>query len=379
MAQLPPIPFVDLRPQHDAIRADLMKRWNEDIDRADFILGKSVREFEEAFRQFIGTKHILAVNSGTDALLIPLRAMGIGPGDEVILPAFTFIATADVVIRLGATPVLVDIDPVTYCTTPKLIADAITPKTKAIIPVHLYGGTCAMDEVMALADKHGIKVIEDAAQATGSHWKGKKVGAWGLAGGFSFYPTKNLGAAGDGGVISTNDDKLADTMKMMRDHGRGPDGLMQVLGYNSRMNSIQASYLLLKLTTLAQQIDQRRETATHYNKRFAGHADIVTPHLDAGHTMNNYTIRLADRTTRDGLRAHMKNVGIGVNVYYDPPCHLQPVMDSYGYELGDFPVSEMASERVLTLPSWPGLSAAQRDRVCDEVLSYVGSHAPARV
>jgi dTDP-4-amino-4,6-dideoxygalactose transaminase len=351
--------------------AELFERWRGDIDRADFILGQSTREFEAAFGALVGSRHSIGVNSGTDALLLALKAMGIGPGDEVIVPAFTFIATSDVAMRLGAKPVVVDIDPASYCSTAEHFEAAITSQTKALIPVHLYGNGAPMKEIMALAKDRGLKVIEDVAQATGTRIDGKMAGAWGDAGAFSFYPTKNLGAPGDGGLVTTDDDALAAHIRMTRDHGKNSKGVMEVLGYNSRMPTLMASYLLVAMKSLEGQLAQRMENASYYNARFHGLADVKCPRLAEGDTVNNYVLRVEGDGLRDGLLAYLRERGIGCAVYYLRPIHLEPVMEPYGYQEGDFPEAERASREVIALPVWPGLSGEQRARVADTVLAGI--------
>jgi dTDP-4-amino-4,6-dideoxygalactose transaminase len=374
-----PVPFIDLRPRHAAMGEQLFERWRQDVERSDFILGRSTREFEEAFGAYIGSRHAIAVNSGTDALLLALAALGVGPGDDVIVPAFTFIATADAVIRLGARPVPADIDPKSYCSTVETLAAALTPQTKAIMPVHLYGNGAAMPEIMAWARERGLAVVEDAAQSTGTVIAGKQSGAWGDAGAFSFYPTKNLGAPGDGGLITTDRDDIAAQVRMMRDHGKDASGVMRILGYNSRMPTLIASYLLVQMPLLEDQLARRLENSRYYNERFADAEGIATPRLADGDTVNNYTLRIEGRvegqSRRDALRDHLKAQGIGCAIYYLRPIHFEPVMEPYGYGPGDFPVAERAASEVLSLPIWPGLPEAWRERVADEVLAHVESGA----
>jgi dTDP-4-amino-4,6-dideoxygalactose transaminase len=324
-------------------------------------------------------KHALGVNSGTDALLLALDAVGVRAGDEVILPAFGFIATADVVVRLGARPVLVDVQPETFNVDPAAIEAAITPRTKAIIPVHLFGQACDMDPILEIAARHHLPVIEDVAQACGATYKGKRLGALGTFGAFSFYPTKNIGAAGDAGMITTNDDALAERIRQFRDHGRTPNGTFVCIGYNSRLDTTQALYLQHKLEDLDDTILDRIENARLYNRIFEeykaqmaaiGHpVDLELPRVaeDFTHTFNLYTIKTRDR---DRLRAFLTEKKIGSAIYYPLPLHRMPALEFLGYGQGAFPVAEECARRCLSLPVWPGLTRQQVRTVAETVIEF---------
>lgn len=369
------VPFQNIKASHENFVRDYLHDLQKSFqaDSPDFIGSNSpaVKKFEASVAEYLGVKHALGVGSGTDALLLSLDALGIGHGHEVILPAFGFIATADVILRLHAKPVFVDIDPVTFNIDPNLIEAAITPKTKAIIPVDLFGLSVNMTAIMELADKHGLAVIEDVAQAMGAEWEGKKLGSYGITGAFSFYPTKNLGGCGDGGLISTNDDKFADKIRLYRDHGRGPGGF-EIVGYNSRLDAMQASYLSYKLEELDDSIFERIDNARLYNKLFA-ESDLVTPIVpdddsDVTHSMNLYTVRVRDR---ERLRRYLTEKEIGSAVYYDVIMPLVPALASLGHKPGEFPHSEEAAKSVLSLPVWPGLKRRQIEQVAGEVNTFL--------
>lgn len=369
------VPFLNIKATHENFFRDYLKDLQKlfSAESPDFVGSNSptVQEFEQAFASYLGVKHALGLNSGTDALLLALDALGIGEGHEVILPAYGFIATADVIIRLKARPVFVDIDPATFNIDPALIEAAITPKTKAIIPVDLYGMSADMSATMEIAAKHNLPVIEDVAQATGAEWQGKKLGSIGTFGCFSFYPTKNLGGCGDGGMITTNDDALAAKIRLYRDHGRGPGGF-ETIGYNSRLDSIQARYLNYKLEELEDSVFERVDNARLYNKLLAD-SDVVTPVLadednDLTHSMNIYTIRIRDR---DRVRRYLSEKGIGSAVYYDTVMPLTPALAFLGHKPGEFPKAEEACKSVLSLPVWPGLKRKQIEMVAEEVNHFL--------
>jgi dTDP-4-amino-4,6-dideoxygalactose transaminase len=369
------IAFQNLRASHDSFLKDYFKDLQKifQSESPDFIGNSSsatLAEFERAFADYLGVKHALGVNSGTDALLLALDALGIGRDDEVIMPAFGFIATADVVVRLGARPVFVDVQPETYNIDPTLIEAAITERTKAIIPVHLFGQASDMNAVMQIAQKHNLPVIEDVAQAAGAEIAGKKLGSIGTFGAFSFYPTKNLGGAGDGGLISTNDDELAHKIRLYRDHGRGPAGF-EIIGYNSRLDPIQALYLRHKLEELDDSLLERVANARLYNQLFAD-TEVVTPGIPDGedmqHTFNLYTIRVRDR---ERLQRYLKEKAIATAVYYDVVMPYTPALRHLGHQPGEFPHSEEAARTVLSLPVWPGLSRQQIKTVASSVLQFL--------
>lgn len=377
------VPFLNLKATHENFLreylTDLQKIFNS--DSPDFIGSASspaLNEFEKNIAEYLGVKYALGLNSGTDALLLALDAIGVGEGDEVILPAFGFMATADVIIRLNARPVFVDILQDTFNIDPAKVEEAVTEKTKAIIPVSLFGLAPDMTAIMDIAKKHNLHVIEDVAQATGSEWEGKKLGSIGTFGCFSFYPTKNLGGAGDGGLITTNDDELAAKIKLFRDHGRGSSGF-EIVGYNSRLDAIQAKYLNYKLEELEESLFDRIDNARLYNKLFAD-SDVITPIIPEGdedltHTFNLYTIKVRDR---DRLQRYLKEKGIGSAVYYDVVMPNTPALQHLGYKPGQFPVSEEASKTVISLPVWPGLKRQQIETVATEVNNFLDNNIALR-
>lgn len=376
------VPFQNIKATHEEFLReyfrDLQKIFQS--DSPDFIGSNSptVKEFEAACAEYLGVKHALGLNSGTDALLLALDALGIGHHDEVILPAFGFIATADVILRLHAKPVFVDIDPDTFNIDPDAVEAAITPNTKAIIPVDLFGRAADMGRITEIAQKHNIAVIEDVAQAMGAEFEGKKLGSIGTFGCFSFYPTKNLGGCGDGGLITTNDDALADKIRLFRDHGRGPGGF-EIIGYNSRLDPIQARYLSYKLPDLDDTIFDRIDNARLYNKLFA-ESDLTTPQIseddtDLTHSFNLYTVRVRDR---DRLRRYLAEKGIGSAIYYDIVMPLTPALAKLGHKPGEFPHSEKAAKTVISLPVYPGLKRRQIEQVAEEVNQFLENNVPLR-
>lgn len=376
------IPFQNIKATHETFLRDYLHDLQRMFlaDSPDFIGSNSptVKEFEAAMASYLGVKHALGLNSGTDALLLALDALGISHGDEVIIPAFGFIATADVVVRLHAKPVFVDVDPETLNIDPQAIEAAITPATKAIIPVDLFGQAADMGRIMEIAEKHNLAVIEDVAQATGAEWEGRKLGSIGTFGTFSFYPTKNLGGCGDGGMITTNDDALAEKIKLYRDHGRGPTGF-ETIGYNSRLDPIQAKYLSYKLEELDDNLFDRIDNARLYNRLFE-ESDLKTPVIpeaddDLTHSFNLYTVRIRDR---DRLRRYLSEKGIGSAVYYDVVMPLTPALTHLGYKKGQFPHAEEAVKTVVSLPVWPGLKRKQIELVAEEVNNFLANNIPLR-
>ena len=345
------IPILDLRPQVEALWPELTAAIEKVLKSTAFIMGPEVGAFEQAVAQHLGVKHALGCNSGTDALFIALRALGIGPGDEVITSPFTFFATAEAISHVGATPVFVDIEEASMNLDPALVAAAITPRTKAIIPVHLFGRPCDMDALMALAAKHGLKVVEDCAQSFGATWKGKQTGTIGDIGCYSFFPSKNLGAYGDGGLMVTQDDALAAEMKMLRVHGSRKKYYNETVGYNSRLDTMQAAILQVKLPHLARWNAQRRAVAVRYRELLAGEPRIITPEAVEGHVFHQYTIRVKG-LDRDALQARLAEQGIGTMVYYPVPCHkLKLYQESHAHVR--CPVAERLAGEVLSLPIWP--------------------------
>jgi dTDP-4-amino-4,6-dideoxygalactose transaminase len=309
------------------------------------------------------------VASGTDALLLSLRAIGVGPGDEVVTPTFTFFATAGVISRLGARPIFVDIDPRTFNIDPGCLADAITKKTKAVMPVHLYGQIADMDDIMAVAEKHNLPVIEDAAQAIGATYRDKKAGSFGKTACFSFFPSKNLGAYGDAGFVITDDEDLADLIRRLRVHGAKPKYYHSMIGYNSRLDTIQAAILMVKLKYLPAWHEARRERAARYDRLLEDLGQITTPLVREHnyHIYHQYTVIAEDR---DGLKDFLKSREIGIDTYYPLPLHLQDCYSDLGYRKGDLPVSESLSKKVISLPIFPELTDEEQDFVVESIKEY---------
>ncbi|MFA4843690.1 MAG: DegT/DnrJ/EryC1/StrS family aminotransferase [Candidatus Margulisiibacteriota bacterium] len=364
-----PVPFFDLNRQNIALRLELDQAVAAVITSGKFILGETVAEFEREAAAYCGTAHAIGVASGTDALHLALKAVGVKAGDEVITTPFTFVATADAIAYCNATPVFVDIEPNTFNIDPAKIEAAITPKTKAIIPVHLYGQSCAMDKIMVLAKKHNLAVVEDCAQAIGAKLAGKKVGSMGNIGCFSFFPTKNLGCFGDGGLVTTNDARLADELRVLRGHGSRKTYHYDLIGFNSRLDALQAAVLSVKLPHLDEFIDRRRRNAAIYRQRLAGLAGVVLPgELPLGlHTYNQFTIRAKDR---DRLIDHLKGKGVGAAVYYPLSLHLQTAFAGLGYKPGSMPQSELAQSEVLSLPIFPELTEAEAETTAAAVREF---------
>ncbi|MGC1423104.1 MAG: DegT/DnrJ/EryC1/StrS family aminotransferase [Terracidiphilus sp.] len=367
------VPLLDLKAQYAGIKEEILSAIGEVLDSQVCILGPKVAELERQVAALSDCKYGVGVSSGTDALLAALMALEIGVGDEVITTSFTFFATAGCVSRTGATPVFVDIDPRTYNIDPKLIERAITPRTKAIIPVHLYGQMCDMDPIMEIARRHKLYVIEDAAQAISSTYKGQKAGSIGHVGCFSFFPSKNLGGAGDGGMLVTNDADLHERLLVMRSHGSKPKYYHKVIGGNFRLDPLQAAVLLVKLPHLGAWSEGRRRNAAIYDQQFAG-SPVITPWIspDGVSIFNQYVIRVPER---DGLMAHLHAEQIGCEIYYPVPLHLQECFKNLGYKEGDLPVSERAAREVLALPIFPELSMEQIHFVSRTILDWVSKHS----
>ncbi|MEJ5336112.1 MAG: DegT/DnrJ/EryC1/StrS family aminotransferase [Thermus sp.] len=353
------IPILDLTPEVEELWDDLMAAITRVLRSGQFILGPEVEAFEREVAEYLGVEHAIGVNSGTDALVIGLRALGIGPGDEVITTPFSFFATAEAISLVGATPVFVDIDPKTFNLNPDLIAAAITPRTKAILPVHLYGRPAEMDPILDLAEAHGLKVLEDCAQAFGATYRGKKVGTLGHAGAFSFFPSKNLGAYGDGGLLVTNDDGVAGLARMLRAHGSKRKYYNEMVGYNSRLDALQAAILRVKLPHVDRWNEKRRQVAERYNQLLAGTPGLVLPEVSEDHVFHQYTVRILGGK-RDRVQQALAEAGIGTMVYYPVPLHRLPV---YGYPEGAFPEAERGAAEVLSLPMGPFLEDATLERV----------------
>jgi dTDP-4-amino-4,6-dideoxygalactose transaminase len=369
------VPLLDLKVQYAAIKDEVLRAIGEVLDSQVCILGPRVAELERQVATLSDCKFGVGISSGTDALLAALMALEIGAGDEVITTSFTFFATAGCVSRTGARPVFVDVDPRTYNIDPELIERAITPRTKAIIPVHLYGQMCDMDAIMEIAQRHRLFVIEDAAQSISSTYKGRKAGSIGNVGCFSFFPSKNLGGAGDGGMLVTNDADLNDRLLVMRSHGSKPKYYHKVIGGNFRLDPLQAAVLIVKLPHLSGWSEARRRNAAIYDKEFAG-SPIGTPWIspDSVSIFNQYVIRVPNR---DELKAHLDAQQIGCEIYYPVPLHLQECFKNLGYKEGDLPVSERAAREVLALPIYPELSGEQIRFVSSTILDWVLHSASA--
>ncbi|MFZ3330994.1 MAG: DegT/DnrJ/EryC1/StrS family aminotransferase [Candidatus Acidiferrales bacterium] len=360
------IPFVDLQSQYRCISTDINAAIQGVLNRSDYILGDEVRLFEEDFAKYIGTAHALGVGSGLDALELALRAYGIGPGDEVITAANTFIATVLAIVAVGAKPVLAEMDPATYNIAPAAIEAAITSRTRGIMPVHLYGQPADMEPILAIARKHGLLVIEDAAQAHGAQYAGKRAGSWGHAAAFSFYPGKNLGAYGDGGLITTNDAAIAEKIRYLRNYGQKVKYEHVVAGTNSRLDTIQAAVLRVKLRYLDRWNALRNEHAAAYSAALAD-GPFVLPKitLNRTHIFHLYVVQTENRAA---IQEFLNQRGVATGIHYPIPIHLQEACKSLGYRRGDFPVTEHAATHILSLPIFPELTAQQREFIAGTLL-----------
>ena len=366
------VPLLDLQAQYAPIRAEILAAITRVCDSQRFILGPEVDALERELAAMLEVPHAIAVSSGTDALLVALMALGIGPGDEVITPTFSFFATAGCVSRVGATPVFVDIDPVTFNADPIAIEQAVTPRTRAILPVHLYGLSADMDAIGAMAARHGIPVIEDAAQAIGATWKGRQVGSIGAAGCFSFFPSKNLGAFGDGGLVTTSDASLAREITLLRNHGAEPKYFHARIGGNFRLDALQAAVLRVKAPHLAAWTEARRRNADRYRALFdeAGlSATIELPVEPAGrrHIYNQFVIR---GPRRDALRQHLGERGVGTEIYYPVPFHRQECFRTVAPAGTNFPVADRAAATSLALPIFGELTDDQQRHVVNTIAEF---------
>lgn len=346
-----PIPILDLSAQYSNLKDEFLSAVTRILESGQFILGPEVTRFEEEIAAFLGVKHFIGLNSGTDALVIALRALGIGPGDEVITSPFSFFATAESISLVGATPVFCDVEEESFNLDPTLIEEKITPRTKALMPVHLFGRPAAMPRIVEIAERHGLNIIEDAAQAIGAVEQGigKHCGAIGAFGAFSFYPTKNLGAYGDAGGLSTDDDGLAELARKLRTHGSLKAYHNEILGYNSRMDALQAAILRVKLPHIAGWNAARRRVAARYNELLAGMEGVTTPNDPPGHVFHQYTVRISGGR-RDKLKEAMAAKGVGTMIYYPIPQDELPV---YAGQFPPNPVSRKLAGEVMSLPLWP--------------------------
>lgn len=367
------VPMLDLSEQYQGLRSEVLEVLDQVMSSTRFILGDNVKKLEQDIAEFSNVAHGIGCANGSDAIHIALQALGIGPGDEVITTAFTFFATGGAIVRAGATPVYVDIDPVTFNIDPLKVEQAITEKTKAIIPVHLYGQMADMESLAEIAAKHNLFIVEDAAQAIGAKQNGKSVGELGSAATYSFFPTKNLGAYGDGGMIVTNDDDTAEKCRVIRVHGSKPKYYHHVLGYNSRLDELQAAVLNVKFPHLEKWGELRREKAAIYtnllNEKLGD--SVVTPVEVEGnyHVFHQYTIRVENR---DELQKYLNEQGVSTMIYYPLPLHMQPVFKDLGYKEGDLPLSEKAANEALSLPMFPELKLEQQEYVVAKIAEFYG-------
>jgi dTDP-4-amino-4,6-dideoxygalactose transaminase len=367
-----PLPFLDLELQFEQIRDEVMRAVTNVFETQRFILGPEVEQLEAEIAAYLGCRFAVACASGTDALILALLAMGVGPGDEVITTPFTFIATASAITRAGATPVFADIEANSCNLSAESVARAITSKTRAIIPVHLFGLSADMDPIMHIAERHGIGVIEDAAQAIGAAYRGRNVGTIGAMGCFSFFPSKNLGGAGDGGIVATNDPKHADRLRLLRVHGSRHKYQYEILGVNSRLDAVQAAVLRVKLRHLNDWTELRRRNAARYRELFSGSrvgVSLALPDEPDGmrHVYNQFTVHC---TERDQLREHLRREGIPTEVYYPYPLHLQPALAYLGYKEGSLPKAEAAAREVVSLPIYPELTEDQQRTIVNAIARF---------
>ncbi len=360
-----PIPLVDLKAQYEKIKKEIDEAITSVLGSQVFILGPKVKELEEKIAEYCNVKYGIGVASGSDALLLALMAIDIKPEDEVITTPFTFFATAGCISRLGAKPVFADISPNTYNIDPSSIEKKITNKTKAIIPVHLYGQCADMDLILEIAERNGLFVIEDAAQAIGAKYKERKAGSMGHIGCLSFFPTKNLGAYGDGGMVLTNDQNLAEKISVLRVHGSKPKYYHSLVGVNSRLDAIQAAILIAKLKYLDEWNESRRKNAQYYNVLFAN-MDLIAPYAEDYnyHIYNQYVIKIQER---DKIREALSKANIGTEIYYPVPLHLQKCFSDLGYKEGDMPVAEDSAKSTLALPIYPELTHEQQEIIAETI------------
>ena len=359
------IPFLSFE-FHDAIRAELQEASTRVIESGWFINGNEVTAFENEWSKFLGCKHSVGVSNGLDALILSLKTLGIGPGDEVIVPSNTYVATALAVTHVGAKPIFVEPNIETYNIDPERIEAAISNKTKAIMPVHLYGQAAEMTAIMQIAERNGLFVVEDNAQAQGAEHKGQKTGTFGHCNGTSFYPGKNLGALGDAGAVTTNDEDLANKVRVLGNYGSQKKYYNEVIGHNNRLDEMQAAFLRVKLKHLSDWTEQRRDIAAAYLRGLQGVGDLVLPitHPDSTHVFHLFVIRTK---RRDELAAYLKERGIGTLIHYPVPPHLQECYKDLGYERGDFPIAEEIADTALSLPIWPGMTHSEVKKVVNQV------------
>jgi len=368
------IPFLNFAPMHSAIRAEMTAAFESVYDSNWFVMGKHLESFEAAYAAYNGVRYAVGVSNGLDALVLGLKALGIGKGDEVIVPAHTFVASALAVSHTGAKPVFAEPNPKTYNIDPDAIEQAVTSRTKAIMPVHLYGQACEMDRITQIANTHGLYVIEDNAQAHGAHFKGQPTGTFGDAAGISFYPGKNLGALGDGGMLVTNRGDVAEKVHMLRNYGSRKKYYNKEIGYNMRLDELQAALLEVKLKYLPKWTAERQQIASWYDEHLQGIPDLALPctHTDAGHVYHLYVVRTSKR---DELQAYLKEQGIGTLIHYPIPPHLQPAYQYLGLQPGSFPITEELVGTCLSLPLWVGLTEEMVIKVCKALASFITNKA----
>ena len=367
------VPLLDLQAQYVSLRDGVLEAVQRVLDSQRFVLGDEARLLETSIAAYCETKHAIGCASGSDALLLALMALDVKAGDEVITTPFSFFATAAAITRVGARPVFVDIDPQTYNLDVSRVADAVTSRTKVIMPVHIYGQCAEMDPLLELGERHGIAVIEDAAQAIGATDRGRRAGSMGLIGCFSFYPTKNLGGAGDGGILTTNDDQLAQRLRRLRTHGGANEYEHAEVGINSRLDELQAAVLRVKFPSLDRWSEERARKAGAYSQMFESAGlrfSLITPRVrsEARHIFHQYVVRVPQH--RDALMEHLKTRGVGTKVYYPIPLHRQECFAYLGYKEGDFPESESAARETFALPAYPELTEAQQAYVVESVKSF---------
>lgn len=362
------ISLLDLQVQYEKLKEEMDNAILEVVESGRYILGENVKTFEKEMAEFTGAKYAIGVANGTDALHLTLEAYGIEEGDEVITTPFTFFATAEVISQVGATPIFVDIDKDTYNIDVNKIEEKITDKTKAIMPVHIFGQPADMDKIMDIAEKHNLIVIEDACQAIGSSYKGKEIGSIGHAGCFSFFPTKNLGCYGDGGMIVTNDEEIAEKLRMLRFHGQKVKYYNEILGYNSRLDEMQAAILRIKLRHLKDWNEKRRQHSYRYNELLKD-TPLKTP-VELEDIYSVYHLYILQSEERENLLSHLKENGVSTGIYYPVPLHLQNVYKDLGYKEGDLPNAEYTSKRTFALPLYPEMTKEQQDYIVEKVKEF---------
>lgn len=382
MANAPKVPLLDINRDNRPHREEFIEAISQVIDSGRFLFGPDVVELEREIAAYSQAENAVGCASGSDALLLALMALSIGPGDEVIVPSFTFFASVSCITRLGATPVFVDIRPDTFNIDADLIEAAITSKTKAIIPVHLFGQCAEIDRICQIAGDHDIPVIEDAAQAIGAAYHSRPAGSWGLVGCFSFYPTKNLGGMGDGGMMTSNDAGTADRLRLFAGHGMRPRYYHQVVGINSRLDTFQAAVLRVKLKSLPEAIDNRTNVAARYTRLLndsglvGDQIELPTVDPNAFHVWNQYAVRVKGGQ-RDALRTHMAECGVGSEIYYPVPMHLQQCFEYLNVDRSTLPETERASEEVLNLPIFPSLTETEQEQVIETIAGFYAGESKA--